>query len=70
MDNGRLRPKRVGKKSRVNIVEHNVIPIADGDYFEDGILERFVEFVKVSFGEETLEENLDYIAETLGKEGQ
>jgi hypothetical protein len=55
------------KKSRVNIVEHNVIPIADGDYFEDGILERFIEFVKVSFGEQTLEENLDYIAETLGK---
>jgi type II restriction/modification system DNA methylase subunit YeeA len=62
-----IKTKEGWKKSRVNIVEHNVIPIADGDYFEDGILERFVEFVKVSFGEETLEENLDYIAETLGK---
>jgi type II restriction/modification system DNA methylase subunit YeeA len=62
-----IKTKEGWKKSTVNIVEHNVIPIADGDYFEDGILERFVEFVKVSFGEDTLEENLDYIAETLGK---
>jgi type II restriction/modification system DNA methylase subunit YeeA len=62
-----IKTKEGWKKSRVNIVEHNVIPIADGDYFEDGILERFVDFVKVSFGEETLEENLDYIAETLGR---
>ena len=62
-----IKTKEGWKKSRVNIVEHNVIPIADGDYFEDDILERFVDFVKVSFGEETLEENLDYIAETLGR---
>lgn len=55
------------KQSSINIAKDNVIPIADGDYFEDDILERFVDFVKVSFSEETLEENLDYIAETLGK---
>ncbi|MFA7412801.1 MAG: BREX-1 system adenine-specific DNA-methyltransferase PglX, partial [Tissierellaceae bacterium] len=55
------------KQSSTKIAEHNVIPIADGDYFEDDILERFVEFVKVSFGRDTLEENLEYIAETLGK---
>src|SRR5690554_413565 len=62
-----IKTKEGWKKSSINIVEHNVIPIADGDYFEDGILERFVEFVEVSFGEDTLEENLDYIAETLGR---
>jgi len=62
-----IKTKEGWKKSRVNIVEHNVIPIVDGDYFEDGILERFVDFVKVSFGEATLEKNIDYIAETLGK---
>lgn len=44
----------------------NVLVIADDDYFEDDIVNRFVEFVKVTFGEETLEENLDYISETLG----
>ena len=44
----------------------NIIPIADDDYFEEDIVERFIEFVKVTFGEENLEKNLDYIAETLG----
>jgi type II restriction/modification system DNA methylase subunit YeeA len=52
--------------SSVHLAANNIIPIVDGDYFEDGILERFVEFVKVSFGKETLEENLDYIAASLG----
>ncbi|OBR94396.1 N-6 DNA methylase [Clostridium ragsdalei P11] len=47
----------------------NVIPITDDEYFEDDIVSRFVEFVKITFSEETLEENLDYIADTLGKKG-
>jgi type II restriction/modification system DNA methylase subunit YeeA len=47
----------------------NVIPITDDEYFEDDIVSRFVEFVKITFGEKTLEENLDYIADTLGKKG-
>lgn len=45
----------------------NVLVIADDEYFEDDIVNRFVEFVKVTFGEKTLEENLDYIGETLDK---
>lgn len=44
----------------------NVLVIADDDYFEDDIVNRFVDFVKITFGEKTLKENLDYIAETLG----
>ncbi|HHU61752.1 MAG TPA: BREX-1 system adenine-specific DNA-methyltransferase PglX, partial [Natronincola sp.] len=36
--------------SSVRLAANNIIPIVDGDYFEDGVLERFVEFVKVSFG--------------------
>ena len=47
--------------------EDNVIPILDENYFEDDIISRFIEFIKVTFGEETLNENLDYIADTLGK---
>lgn len=47
--------------------EDNIIPILDENYFEDDIVNRFVEFVKVTFGEESLNENLDYIAEVLGK---
>ena len=41
-----------------------IIPITDMEYFEDDIVSRFVEFVKVVFGEKTLEENLNYIADT------
>jgi hypothetical protein len=35
--------------------------------FEEDIVTQFVEFVKVTFGENTLTTNLDYIAETLGR---
>lgn len=41
-----------------------IIPITDAEYFEDDIVAKFVEFVKVVFGEETLEQNLNYIADT------
>ncbi|MDO7203425.1 hypothetical protein Q5M85_03475 [Paraclostridium bifermentans] len=41
-----------------------IIPITDAEYFEDDIVSKFVEFVKVAFGEESLEENLNYIADT------
>ena len=47
----------------------NVIPITDDEYFEDDIVSKFVEFVKITFSEETLEENLYYIADILGKKG-
>ena len=47
----------------------NVIPITDEPYFKDDIVERFKEFIKVAYGKETLNENLDFIAETLGKKG-
>ena len=45
----------------------NIIPVLDSEYFEDDIVNRFVEFVKICFGEETLEENLDFIANALAK---
>lgn len=45
----------------------NVIPITENEYFEDDIVSRFIEFVKTVYGEETLNENLDFIAETLVK---
>ena len=45
----------------------NIIPVLDSEYFEDDIVGRFVEFVKTCFGEETLEENLDFIANALSK---
>lgn len=47
----------------------NCIPITDEEYFEDDIVGRFCEFLKVVFGEESLEENLNYVANALGNKG-
>ena len=47
--------------------DDNIIPVLDSEYFEDDIVGRFVEFVKTCFGEENLEENLDFIADALSK---
>ncbi|MGG0236535.1 BREX-1 system adenine-specific DNA-methyltransferase PglX [Bacillus tropicus] len=46
---------------------NNIIPITDDEYFEDDIVSRFIEFIRVTFNEDTLEENLDFIAEALNK---
>ena len=47
----------------------NVIPICDDEYFGDDIVGRFVAFIKEVYGEETLEENLAFIAKALGGKG-
>ena len=47
----------------------NCIPITDEEYFSDDIVTRFVEFVKTVYGADTLEENLDFIANALGNKG-
>lgn len=47
----------------------NIIPITDEEYFTDDVVNKFVEFVKIVYGEETLEENLDFIAQVLGNKG-
>ncbi|MBU3210062.1 BREX-1 system adenine-specific DNA-methyltransferase PglX [Clostridium algidicarnis] len=45
----------------------NVIPITEDEYFEDDIVSRFIEFVRTVYGEETLEENLDFIADSIDR---
>ena len=44
----------------------NVIPIVDGDWFEDDIVARFRAFLRVAFGEQQFEENLRFVTESLG----
>lgn len=46
-----------------------IIPITDEEYFKDDIVARFVDFISVVYGEETLEENLKFIADALGNKG-
>jgi hypothetical protein len=48
--------------------EDNIIPVLDGEWFEDDIVARFREFLRVTFGEDTLRENIQFIEESLGKE--
>ena len=47
----------------------NCIPITDEAYFEDDIVGRLAEFVRVVYGDDTLEENLAFIASALGNKG-
>ena len=43
----------------------NVIPIVDGDWFEDDIVTRFRQFLRVAFGERHFEENLRFVTKAL-----
>jgi len=45
----------------------NVIPILEGNWFEDDIVERFQKFLRVSFGDEHYKENLEFIEKSIGK---
>ena len=49
--------------------EDAIIPITDEEYFKDDIVARFVDFIRIVYGEETLEENLQFIADALGNKG-
>ncbi|MGB4438743.1 MAG: BREX-1 system adenine-specific DNA-methyltransferase PglX [Sedimentibacter sp.] len=47
----------------------NILPITDEEYFEDDVVGLFCAFLKKTFGAETLEENLDFIAKALENTG-
>ena len=48
----------------------NIIPIYEDEFYgDDDLTGRFFEFVKVVFGEEELEANLTFIADSLGGKG-
>lgn len=48
----------------------NCIPITDDEYSEDDIVGSLCEWLKKAYGSETLEENLDFIANALGNKGK
>lgn len=52
--------------------EDDVILLTDDDYFGDNrdVMNRFKEFLTTTFGSENLNENLEFIADTLGKRGE
>jgi type II restriction/modification system DNA methylase subunit YeeA len=44
-----------------------IIPVLDGEWFEDDIVARTREFLRATFGEATLKQNLRFIEDSLGK---
>lgn len=46
----------------------NIIPILDDEWFEDDIVSRFKEFLRVTFGKENLEKNLAFVESAIGKD--
>ncbi|AIQ20664.1 restriction endonuclease [Paenibacillus sp. FSL H7-0357] len=56
----------LSKYISIKIDKDNIIPIAD-QYLDGDITSLFTEFVRVTFGEVSLEKNLQFIAESLGK---
>lgn len=59
----------ISKYQKFPVDIDNIIPILDDEYFEDDIVGRFVTFIKTVYGEDTLEENLKFIAEALEGKG-
>ena len=55
--------------SHFGVDADNIIPVTDDEYFEDDIVSRFVKFIEVAYGKDTLEENLTFIANALGGKG-
>ena len=64
-----IKTKDGTKQCTYNPDRDNIIPITDEEYFSDDIVGRFVEFVETVYGKDTLEENLDFIAQALGNKG-
>ena len=57
------------KKCTFNPDRDGILPITDEEYLEDDIISRLCEWLKAVYGADTLEENLDFIAEALGGKG-
>jgi Eco57I restriction-modification methylase len=48
--------------------EDGIIPVLDGEWFENDVVARVREFLRATFGESTLRENIRFIEESLGKD--
>jgi hypothetical protein len=48
--------------------EDGIIPVLDGEWFENDIVARTRDFLRATFGEATLRENVCFVEESLGKD--
>lgn len=54
---------------KTSIDPDNIIPIGEDEYFEDDLTAMFIEWIRSVYGDNTLEENLQFIANGLGGKG-
>lgn len=50
-----------------NVDKDNIVPFVSNSYSKKHIVSYFIEFVKISLGEGTVTQNIEYIARILGK---
>ena len=48
--------------------DDGIIPVLDGEWFDDDIVTQARKFLRVTFGESTLRENIRFIEESIGKD--
>lgn len=53
-------------KDHFGVSIDNIIPITEEKIFENDIVNKVIEFLKYAFGEESLKDNLEFIAEAIG----
>lgn len=46
----------------------NIIPMLDDNWFEDDVTDRFLEFLRVTFGAEHFDENIAFVEKAIGKD--
>jgi type II restriction/modification system DNA methylase subunit YeeA len=46
--------------------EDNIIPILEDEWFEDDVVSRFYQFLRMSFGEKSFQSNLAFLEEQIG----
>ena len=60
--------QEVPSSTTFEIDDDNVIPLLDGNWFTDDIVERFYGFVHTTFGDEHYQQNIRFIEESIGKD--
>lgn len=63
-----LKPNTQNLKPSFMPDNDNVIPILEGEWFDDDIVNRFYSFLKVAFGADHFSQNIGYIEEAIGKD--
>ena len=58
----------IGKEPSFMPSASNVLPLIGGDWFEDDVNQRFRDFIKVAYGEQSFSENLRFVENALGKD--